>query len=124
MSIKVLRGFPPYYYLVLAILIRTITQILLKYIAIGESGSSFQALFTSPLFYFICSLLVILTWAWQRVLIHYPLSFAYPFTSIVFITLLISGALFFNEQITLANVIGSVIIVMGVIVVSRDKRNG
>ena len=51
---------------------------------------------------------------WQQVIKRIPLSTAYMFkgTSLVFVLLL--SALLFGEQITIANILGSVIIVSGI----------
>ena len=57
---------------------------------------------------------------WQQVLAWVPLSTAYMFkgTSLVFVLLL--SALLFQEGITLQNVLGSVIIVAGIILYAKS----
>ena len=56
---------------------------------------------------------------WQQVITRIPLSTAYMFkgTSLVFVLLL--SALLFGEAITMANVIGSVIIISGIVLFAK-----
>ena len=57
---------------------------------------------------------------WQQVLTHVPLSTAYMFkgTSLIFVLLL--SALLFQEGITWQNVLGSLIIVSGIILSAKS----
>lgn len=57
---------------------------------------------------------------WQQILVKTPLSMAYMFkgTSLVFVLLL--SALLFNETITLSNVLGSIIIILGIAFYARS----
>lgn len=57
---------------------------------------------------------------WQQALIHYPLSYAYPFVSLVNFVILISSAFLFKEQITTSNILGLIFISLGILVLSRD----
>ena len=56
---------------------------------------------------------------WQLILARVPLSTAYMFkgTSLVFVLLL--SALLFNEEITQTNIVGSIIIVIGIALYAR-----
>ena len=103
------------------IALRTLNQILFKNIAIGPGGSSYFSLIMQPLFYISCVIFLAQALVWLMVLRRFDLSTAYPFTSITFITLLVSGALFFDESITLGNVLGSVLIMAGVVIISRNQ---
>lgn len=57
---------------------------------------------------------------WQQILVRTPLSTAYMFkgTSLIFVLLL--SALLFGEGITTKNIIGSVIIVTGILLYARS----
>ena len=56
---------------------------------------------------------------WQQVIVRMPLSTAYMFkgTSLIFVLLI--SALMFGEAITMNNVIGSVIIITGIVIYAR-----
>ena len=64
--------------------------------------------------------LVLQAIAWQLTLIIYPLSYAYPFTSLVNFVILILSAILFQEQITLCNVLGLILISFGILILSRN----
>lgn len=66
---------------------------------------------------FASAFLASLTWA--AVLTQFELSFAYPFTSLSFVLILIASAVFFGESITAAKVAGIVLIALGILVGSR-----
>ena len=53
---------------------------------------------------------------WMAAMTKFELSYAYPFTSLSFILVLILSGLFFHEPITIYKIIGSVLIVSGIIV--------
>lgn len=62
---------------------------------------------------------------WQMILKKVPLTVAMANKSVTVIWGLIYGFLFFHEKITPANLIGAVIIIIGIIiVVNGDKENG
>lgn len=56
---------------------------------------------------------------WQQVITRMPLSTAYMFkgTSLIFVLLI--SALLFGETITIANIIGSVIIISGIVLFAK-----
>lgn len=106
--------------IILYIVFRTIIQILFKYVAIGPGGSSYFALLFEPLFYLAGIIFIAQAVVWLMVLRRLALSVAYPFTSLTVITMLASGALFFGESITLGNIVGTVVIMTGVIIIAGD----
>ena len=57
---------------------------------------------------------------WQQILKRIELSTAYMFkgTSLIFVMLL--AALFFSEQITIMNIIGAGVIVLGIVLYSKE----
>jgi drug/metabolite transporter (DMT)-like permease len=107
---------------IIFIFLRTLTQIMFKNLALGPGGSSYIKLLFDPLFYLIGVIFLGQAAVWLMVLKRLPLSEAYPFTSVTVITLLISGALFFGETITTGNVLGSFLIMAGVMIIAGDKK--
>ena len=104
------------------ILIRTLNQILFKKVAMGPGGISYIDLLSDYLFYISIFVFFAQAVIWISALKYLPLSFAYPFTSLTFITILISGMLFFGESITLGNLIGASVIMIGVALIARDHQ--
>lgn len=56
---------------------------------------------------------------WQQALKYHDLSYAYPFTSLVYIIVIICSAVLFAEQISLQNVVGIILIVLGICYLSK-----
>ncbi len=101
----------------LFILVSTALHIMFKTVALGAGGRDYAALILDPLFY-VCGLFFVLqTVIWLMVLRRLPLSHAYPFTSLTVITLIISGAVFFGESVTLGNIAGGGLIIAGVLLI-------
>lgn len=57
--------------------------------------------------------------AWMGALLHFDLSYAYPFTSFSFALVLVLSVIFFGEQLTWAKMAGIAIIALGIFVGSR-----
>ena len=56
---------------------------------------------------------------WQQIIMRMPLSTAYMFKGTSLIFVLLFSALLFGEAITLNNVIGAIIIIIGIILFSK-----
>ena len=60
---------------------------------------------------------------WQQVIARMPVSTAYMFKGTSLIFVLIFSVFLFNEPITISNIIGSVIIIIGILLYARaDER--
>jgi len=57
---------------------------------------------------------------WQQVIARLPLSTAYMFKGTSLIFVLLFSALLFGETITLNNIIGSMIIIMGIVLFAKS----
>ncbi|NOQ17300.1 MAG: EamA family transporter [Methyloprofundus sp.] len=58
--------------------------------------------------------------AWMIAMTKFDISYAYPYTTLGFVLILIFSSLLFNEAITIYKIIGMLLIVSGILVVSRD----
>lgn len=109
--------------LILSILIQAFGAICTKYAA--EFGS-FETFFGIPLYLiiylFILGGMGFQVIVWQYALQYYPLSFAYPFRSLVNFIVLISAFVLFHESISLMNVASLSVITIGVFFLARDKE--
>jgi multidrug transporter EmrE-like cation transporter len=109
--------------LILSILIQAFGAICTKYAA--ESSPS-DIFFGIPLYliiyFFILGGMGLQVIVWQYALKYYPLSFAYPFRSLVSFLVLISAFVLFHESISLMNVAGLSVITVGVFFLARDKE--
>jgi len=59
---------------------------------------------------------------WQYALKYYPLSFAYPFRSLVSFIVLLSAFVLFHESVSLLNIAGLSVITFGVFFLARDQE--
>lgn len=57
--------------------------------------------------------------SWMLALTKADLSYAYPFTSLSFVLILVASAFFFREPVTPAKIAGMALIVAGILVGSR-----
>ena len=57
---------------------------------------------------------------WLTALSRVDLSFAYPFVSLSYIIMLIGSWYLFNEHISVLRVVGTVVVIVGVLMISRS----
>ena len=71
--------------------------------------------------YLIAAVLLyaLLSAVWVWVLTFVPLSIAYPFVALTFVLTVASGALLFGEAISLRLVLGGLLIIGGLIIITR-----
>lgn len=108
-----------YVYILLAILFQAFSGILSKYASMSIQGFTAIALLSNVFYFASLTCLVLQALVWQQALRYYELSFAYAFLSLVNFIVLMSSYLLFNESITLANVMGLVIISCGIYLISK-----
>ncbi|MGB9177224.1 MAG: EamA family transporter [Methanoregula sp.] len=111
------------YLLILSMLIQAFGAICTKYAAEFGSYETVIGIPLSLIMYLIIlggmGLQVIV---WQYALKYYPLSFAYPFRSLVSFIVLIAAFVLFDESISVMNVAGLSVITIGVFFLARDKE--
>lgn len=111
-----------YIWLIFFIIFSSVIHTLFKYIALGPGGKSYLFLIFDPLFYLCGLLFVAQAISWLGVLKRLSLSKAYPYTSINLIILLICGFIFFDENISLGNFLGALVIVVGVVIITKETE--
>lgn len=111
------------HFLALSILIQAFGAICTKYAAESSSSATFLGIPYYLIIYVIIlggmGLQVIV---WQYALKFYPLSFAYPFRSLVSFIVLIAAVLLFHESVSVMNIVGLTVITIGVFFLARDKE--
>lgn len=115
-------------YIAATVLFALASQLIMRW-QVGLAGEAPAALWDKALFIgriffspwvilaFICTFLSGI--AWMMTLTKFDLSYAYPFTSLNFVIMLICGALFFEEPFTMHKLIGTLLVVIGLIIVTR-----
>lgn len=111
------------HFLILSILIQAFGAICTKYAAESSSSATFLGL---PLYLSIYVIILggmgLQVIVWQYALKFYPLSFAYPFRSLVSFIVLIAAVLLFHESVSVMNIVGLSVITVGVFFLARDKE--
>jgi multidrug transporter EmrE-like cation transporter len=105
--------------IIFSILLQAASGIFGKYAALSVKDASIFITVTNGYYFLSLICLVLQAIIWQLALVHYPLSYAYPFLSLVNFVILIFSAILFQEQITAYNVLGLIIISFGILVLSH-----
>lgn len=101
----------------LIIIIYTLSGICAKF-ASNNKFLSFKFIVFYVLEIFVLGVYAIL---WQQVLKKFKVSIAYANRSVALIWSLIWSVILFNEKITLNNIIGTIIVIIGIVVVNLDE---
>ncbi|MGI6079298.1 MAG: hypothetical protein ACOYCB_14280, partial [Fastidiosipilaceae bacterium] len=102
-------------FILLSIMFQSAGGVLGKYAALTLGETLVFPFSVISNFFYSLSLLCLLLQAlvWQQALMHYPLSFAYPFMSLVNFVILLSSAVLFGEGVTITNIVGLCLISIG-----------
>ncbi|PZP68138.1 MAG: hypothetical protein DI604_19960 [Delftia acidovorans] len=57
--------------------------------------------------------------SWMLAMTKFEISYAYPFVSLNYIFVLMAGFLIFNESVSMEKVIGSALVILGIIVLAK-----
>jgi drug/metabolite transporter (DMT)-like permease len=98
------------------IMIYTLSTVVAKY-ASGEEFFSFGFFKFYGIEIFILFVYAIL---WQQIIKKFPITVAYANRAMALFWSIVWAILFFNESVTIKNVIGVVIVVIGTIIVNRN----
>ena len=116
-------------YILMSVVLGAVGQILLKKgmgsmgpltLSIGQIGSILWRMATNPYVVVGLGIYVCGTVFWLTALSRVDLSYAYPFASLSYIVMLTASWLLFNEHITPMRVLGSVVVGLGVLLISRS----
>ncbi|PKL69637.1 MAG: hypothetical protein CVV30_08795 [Methanomicrobiales archaeon HGW-Methanomicrobiales-1] len=108
-------------FILLSVLFQSLSGIFGKYAASNIEEVTIFAIITN--FFYLLALICLFFQAlvWQQALHRYPLSFAYPFMSLMNFIVLFASALLFHEGITPFNIAGLILISLGITLLSRHK---
>jgi drug/metabolite transporter (DMT)-like permease len=115
-------------YILLTLLFTVYGQLVLKW-QMGQAGSMPEGGIDKVLFllqqflnpWIISGLFAafLASLAWMAAMTRFELNYAYPFMSLAFVIVMLFSVLFLNESLTLQNVLGTVMVVSGLIVIAR-----
>ena len=99
--------------------------IIYSFVGVLSKTASSQGMLTPTFFlyaFFVLAVLGVYALLWQQVLKRFSLVKAYSNKGVVVIWNLLWAFIFFKETITIENIVGSAIIVLGIVVVSSDDN--
>lgn len=67
---------------------------------------------------YVAALLASLTW--MAAMTRFELGYAYPFMSLAFVLVMVFGALFLGEPVSLAKLLGTLMVMAGLVVIARS----
>lgn len=91
--------------------------VLSKYSALFEFGSEKF----SRLYIFLLSMTLVYAFFWQQIIKKLPLVIAYSHKGVVIFWVLLWSYMLFGEKISWNNTIGALVILFGIVVVSRNE---
>ena len=115
-------------YILIAVLGSALGQVLLKkgMMTVGaitlsakDLGQTIFRMLTNPFVFIGLGIYVIGTLFWLTALSRLDLSYAYPFASLSYVIMLLAAWIIFKENITTLRVLGSFVIIAGVLLVAR-----
>ena len=118
--VVIMKQYFYFLFIVSAILFQAASGIFGKYAAMTLDSLSIFAVISNSFYLLSLCCMVLQAIVWQQALKHYCLSYAYPYISLLNFVILFSSFLLFNESITIMNVIGLVVISIGICVHSRN----
>lgn len=116
-------------YILISVIASTVGQLLLKKgmnemgsvtLSMNQILSTAWKMITNPYVFIGLLIYVAGTVFWLAALSRVDLSYAYPFASLSYVVMLVASWMMFNEQITLTRILGSVVIGIGVLLISRN----
>lgn len=105
-----------YFFIVLTILLQLCTNVLFKSAALSLESFTFLNVLTNVLYLISIAFYFLRSIVWQLVLKYFDLNYAFLLRSISFALLLAVSHYYFKESIDTYNIIGAVLIIMGVII--------
>lgn len=111
-----------YFFLFLSFICQASTVVIGKEASVSMSEYSVGEIIQNP--YYLASIVFLFLQAvfWQLTLKSIPLNIAYVTMSLVYVVVLISSYFIYNEAISRNNILGSLFIVVGVIIVNWKSK--
>ena len=120
MNTEISKYYLQFTWIVLSILFQTASAIVFKHCAITFQTDSLIFLFLNFWYFLGVMFLALQAITWYLALKYFSLSFAYPFMSSTFVLNMFSAWAIFHEDITSIQIIGSIFIAFGIVLLSRS----
>lgn len=108
----------------IAVLFRVLASFFMKLGAMNMEDYTIGSLLYNVPYYVALFALLLQAMVWQKALKQYSLSFAYMLTSLFYPAILLLSYFYFEEVITLSNIFGVALILIGIAIVTKVKSHG
>jgi len=115
-----MKNFRYFSFIIFSIAFQSLSGIFSKYAALSLPTPSLIGIVTNVFYILSLGCLFLQAIVWQQALRHYPLSVAYPFMGLVNFVVLFSSAVLFQEGVSLVNIVGLILISVGIVVLSHE----
>jgi len=112
--IKQLRLNLGFLYIMLSLIFQSLVVVIGKFASLSIHSITIENLLLNPFYMLTLGCLFLQAIVWQQALRYYQLSWAYMFMSGIYPVIMLSSYFIFNEQVTLGNLVGTLIILLGV----------
>jgi len=119
-----------HFYIFLTVAFAVSSQLIIKWQMANYSLENYNGMYEKFLFaltmllnpFIMLSILLTLLsgLSWIIAMTKFDISYAYPFTSLGFVLILIFSSLLFNETISIYKLVGVLFIVLGIMIISKD----
>ena len=116
-----MKNFRYFSFIILAIIFQSMSGIFGKCAALSVAPSII-AIVTNMFYILSLGCLGLQAIVWQQALRYFPLSVAYPCISITSFVVLFFAAILFNENVTHMNIIGLIIVTMGIYILFGGEQ--
>jgi drug/metabolite transporter (DMT)-like permease len=108
----------PFIFIILLLFLNMASGVLIKISAQYHANYYALAVVTSAIVFFY----LLRTLVWLFLGKYYQLSYVYPFIGLNYILSVFVGVLFFDEDFQMKRLIGSILILCGVLIITRSKH--
>jgi drug/metabolite transporter (DMT)-like permease len=108
-----------YFLIIINITLQVASFIFVKFAAVN--ARSYIGIFLNIYYLSAISFLIIRAVVWQLILKNRDISLVYPLNSVVPVLILFSGVVFFHEAVSINNIIGTFILMSGILLIVNDQ---
>ncbi|MFY0518404.1 EamA family transporter [Lysinibacillus sp. UGB7] len=120
---KIINNVYMYFFLILSIVFQSFSFVFSKLAAVSLENTPFIFYIVNKYYFLSLVCLGIQAIFWQKTLNKMELSKAYPYTALIYLFILIYTYFIFKEPISINNIIGTIIIMIGIFVMNFEKES-
>lgn len=109
-------------YIMLSLVFQSMVVVIGKFASLSVHSITIGNLLLNPFYMLSLGCLFLQAIVWQQALRYYPLSWAYMFMSGIYPVIMFSSYFIFHEQVTSGNVVGTLIILIGLFNLLKSNK--